>query len=55
MDNPASEIQVPASGKKPVPEKGTTFKGIIIGIGCIFGLAGIAAYIRKRKKNKLTL
>jgi len=51
----ASEIQVPASGKKPVPEEGTNFKGIIIGIGCIFGLTGIVAYIRKRKKNKLAL
>lgn len=46
----ANEITVPASGKKPIPEKGNTFKGIIIGIGCIFGLAGIVAYIRKRKK-----
>jgi hypothetical protein len=51
----ASEIQVPASGKKPVPGEGTTLKGIIIGIGCIFGLTGIVAYIRKRKRNKLTL
>ena len=47
----ASEIQVSASGKKPVPEEGTTLQGIIIGIGCIFGLTGIVAYIRKRKKK----
>jgi hypothetical protein len=51
----ASETQVPASGKKPVAEEGTTLKGIIIGIGFIFGLTGIVAYIRKRKKNILTL
>ena len=49
----ASEIKMVTSGKKPVPEEGTTLKGIIIGIGFIFGLTGIAAYIRKRKKNKL--
>jgi len=47
----ASEIQVPASGKKPVPEEGATLNRIIIGIGCIFGLTGIVAYIRKRKKK----
>jgi nickel transport protein len=47
---PAGEIKMSASGKKPLSEKNTTFKGIIIGIGCIFGLAGIAAYIRRRKK-----
>ena len=51
----ASEIQVPASRKKPLQKEGTPLKGIIIGIGCIFGLTGIVAYIRKRKKNKLTL
>ena len=50
-----SEIKMPASGKKPVPENSTTFKGIIIGIGCTFGLTGIVAYIRKRKKNKSAL
>ena len=47
----ASEIQMPASGKKPVPEKDNNFKGIIIGIGCIFGLTAVVAYIHKRKKN----
>lgn len=51
----ASEIQMPFSGNKPVPEKGNTFKGIIIGIGCIFGLTAVVAYIRKRQKNKSTL
>ena len=52
---PAGEIKMSSSGKKPLPEKNTTFKGIIIGIGCIFGLAGTVAYIRKRKKNKSAL
>jgi len=47
----AGEIEMPAAGRKPVPEKSATVKGIIIGIGCIFGLTGIAAYIRKRKKK----
>ena len=50
----ASEIQMPASGKKPVPEKDNNFKGIIIGIGCIFGLTAVVAYIHRRKKIKLT-
>jgi nickel transport protein len=49
---PASEITIPIYGKKPVPDEGTTFKGIIIGIGCIFGLTAVVAYIRKRKKQK---
>ena len=51
----AGEITMPAYGKKPVPEEGTTFKGIIIGMGCIFGLTAVVAYIRKRKKNKLAI
>jgi hypothetical protein len=51
----ASEIKMPAAGKKPVPQKDNAIKGIIIGIGCIFILTGLVAYIRKRKKNKLTL
>jgi hypothetical protein len=46
----ATEIQMPVSGKKPLPEKNTIFKDVIIGIGCIFGLTGIVAYIRKRKR-----
>jgi nickel transport protein len=49
----AGEIEMPAAAKKPVPEKSATLKGIIIGIGCIFSLTGIAAYIRSRKKKKL--
>jgi nickel transport protein len=49
---PANEIEMPGPAGKTVPEKGTAVKGIIIGVGCIFGLTAIAAYIRKRKKNK---
>jgi nickel transport protein len=52
---PASEIEMPAPGKKTVPEKGATVKGIIIGIGCIFGLTAVVAYIRKHKKSKIRL
>jgi len=48
----ANEIEIPAAGKKPVSEKGATVKGIITGLGCIFGLTAIAAYIRSRKKKK---
>jgi len=47
----AGEIEMPVAQKKAVPEKSATLKGIIIGIGCIFSLTGIAAYIRKRKKR----
>lgn len=50
-----SEIKMPAAAKKPDPQKGNTIRSIIIGFGCIFFLTGIAAYIRKRKKSKLTL
>jgi len=49
----ASEIQMPASAKKTAPDRGNNLKGILIGIGCIFGLTAVVAYIRKRKKNKL--
>ena len=47
----ASEIEMPGSEKKPVSEKKTNLIGIIIGIGCIFGLTGIVAYIRRRKRK----
>lgn len=50
---PLAEIETPAAEKPPVPEKGPGAKEIIIGIGCILGLAGIAAYIRNRKKKNL--
>jgi hypothetical protein len=48
---PATEIEVPAAEKPPVPGKDPTVKGIIIGIGCILGLAGVAAYIHRRRKK----
>jgi hypothetical protein len=48
---PATEIEMPAAEKPPVPEKSPTVKGILIGIGCIFGLAGITLYFRNRKKR----
>lgn len=49
---PASEIEMPGPSVKTDPEKGSTVKGVIIGVGCIFGLTAIAAYIRKRKRTK---
>ena len=49
---PLAEIERPAAGKQPVPQKGAIAKKIIIGIGCILSLAGIAAYILKRKNKK---
>ncbi|MEE9496422.1 MAG: hypothetical protein V3V39_07830, partial [Desulfobacterales bacterium] len=50
---PVTEIEMPAAEKPPVPEKGPPVKGIFIGIGCILGLVGVAAYIhRRRKKNE---
>ncbi len=49
---PATEIEMPAAEKTPVPEKGPTVKGILIGIGCILGLAGVAAYIHRRRKKE---
>jgi nickel transport protein len=48
---PAAEIETPAAEKRPVPEKSPGIKEIIIGIGCILSLAGIAAYIRKRRRK----
>ena len=48
---PLAEIQMPATAKKPVPPKSPGIKEVIIGIVCILGLTGIAAYIRKRRKK----
>ena len=48
---PLAEIQMPAAVKKPVPPKSPGIKEVIIGIVCILGLTGIAAYIRKRRKK----
>jgi len=47
----ASEIKAPAAGKKPDPKKDNTINAIIIGIGCIFILTALVAYIRKRKQT----
>ena len=47
----AAELETPADRKTPVPEKSPGIKEIIIGIGCILSLTGIAAYIRKRRKK----
>jgi nickel transport protein len=49
----AAEFEMPAGRKKPTPEKSPGIKEIIIGIGCILSLAGVAAYIRNRKKKNL--
>jgi hypothetical protein len=48
---PLAEIEMPAAEKSPVPKKGPGAKEIIIGIGCILGLAGAASYIRNRRKK----
>lgn len=50
---PLAEIEMPAAEKPPVPEKGPDAKQVIIGIGCILGLAGIAIYVRNRRKKNL--
>jgi hypothetical protein len=50
---PAAEFEMPAGRKTPVPEKNPGIKEIIIGIGCILSLTGIAVYIRNRKKKNL--
>ena len=47
----ASEIQMPATAKKPEPDKDATIRGIVIGLGLIFGLTAIVAFIRSRKKK----
>ena len=47
----AAEIEMPADRKTAVPEKSPGIKEVIIGIGCILSLTGIAAYIRKRRKK----
>ncbi len=45
----ASEIELPTTEKRPAAEEGLPVKNIIIGIGCIFGLVAMAAFVRKRK------
>ena len=49
----AAELEMPAGRKTPATQKSPGIKEIIIGIGCILSLAGIGAYIRKRKKKNL--
>ena len=49
----ADEIEMPAAGKKPVLEEGATVKGLIIGLGLIFGLTALGIYVRKHKKKKI--
>ena len=47
----AAEFEMPAARKTAPPPKSPGIKEIIIGIGCILSLTGIAAYIRKRRKK----
>gem|GEM_PF-543605 len=49
----AGEIEMPAAANKRTPPKATSVIRIIIGIGCIFALTGIVAYLRKRKIKNL--
>ena len=48
---PLAEIEMPAAEKPAVSGKSPGIKEIIIGIGCILGLAGAAIYIRNRRKK----
>jgi nickel transport protein len=48
---PLAEIEMPATAKKPVRQNGPGIREIIIGIACILGLTGIAAYIRNRRRK----
>ena len=47
----AGEIQMLAAGKKPEAEKNKTFRNVFIGLGFIFGLTAIIAYVRNRRKK----
>ena len=47
----AAEFEMPADRKPPVPQKSPGIIKILIGIGCILSLTGVAAYIRKRRKK----
>ena len=49
----AAEFEMSTGRKTAVTEKKPGIKEIIIGIGCILSLTGIAAYIRNRKKKNL--
>ena len=49
----AAEFGMSVDRKSAAPQKSPGIKEIIIGIGCILSLTGIAAYIRNRKKKNL--
>ena len=49
----AAEFEMRTDRKTAAPEKSPGIKEIIIGIGCILSLTGVAAYIRNRKKKNL--
>ncbi|MBT8332561.1 MAG: hypothetical protein KJP06_09575 [Deltaproteobacteria bacterium] len=49
----ASEIELPTTEKRTAAKKGLPVKNVLIGIGCIFGLTAIIAYIRSRRKKKM--
>jgi hypothetical protein len=49
----ADEISLPRYGIRPAAEKGLPVKNIFIGIGFIFGLVAITAYIRNRRKKNI--
>jgi hypothetical protein len=44
---------LPRYGIRPAAEKGLPVKNIFIGIGFIFGLVAITAYIRNRRKKNI--
>jgi nickel transport protein len=48
---PVREIEMPTAEKKQIQDKSPAVENIIIGLGCILGLAGIAAYIHRRIKK----
>ncbi|MGD8961145.1 MAG: hypothetical protein PVF29_01575 [Desulfobacterales bacterium] len=49
----AAEIDMPVAVKQPGPENDATIRNMIIGLGLIFGLTAIMAYIRKRRKKNI--
>lgn len=49
---PAAEFALSAAAEKPVRKKESKVKNVIIGMGFIFGLTAIIAYIRNRRKKQ---
>lgn len=49
----ASEMEMPITEKRKAADEGIPVKNMFFGIGCIFGLAVIIAYIRNRRKNSI--